>query len=398
VFSGNTLKQRYLYGSGVDQVLAEDTGTTVRWALADHQGTIRDVTDANGAVINHLRYDSFGKVISQTRPTAFFRFGYTGRETDTESGLMYYRARYYDPGVGRFIGEDPIGFDGGDPNLYRYVGNSPLNYTDPSGLLRNVPARATQARNAHTLSRLRSSFRTRAGIASGSYGDDLDGIQSRSDLDIVPLGGQYVPLTVEDFDPPNYGPGFNFFMWQAIKQELEKISGTYEIAGSSTRAGAESAGEFLSIVSSSQQSQTNQSNKSCTPPPQTQPAYCPQQIPTYIEDGEKFPDHVILVDKAQRTGYPRILTKRPERYDNPLVNAARELFSSQNGFRAAATDFNLQFDEYPYASTYENEAGVVIEPIPRLENEEAGLDLKRFYIRKGIKPGCKFYVKVINVR
>jgi hypothetical protein len=48
---------------------------------------------------------------------------------------MYYRARYYDPGVGRFISEDPIGFDGGDTNLYRYVGNSPLNYTDPSGLI-----------------------------------------------------------------------------------------------------------------------------------------------------------------------------------------------------------------------------------------------------------------------
>jgi hypothetical protein len=48
---------------------------------------------------------------------------------------MYYRARYYDPGVGRFISEDPIGFDGGDPNLYRYVGNSPINFTDPSGLM-----------------------------------------------------------------------------------------------------------------------------------------------------------------------------------------------------------------------------------------------------------------------
>jgi hypothetical protein len=47
---------------------------------------------------------------------------------------MYYRARYYDPGVGRFISEDPIGFDGGDTNLYRYVGNSPLNFIDPFGL------------------------------------------------------------------------------------------------------------------------------------------------------------------------------------------------------------------------------------------------------------------------
>jgi RHS repeat-associated protein len=137
VFNGNTLKQRYFYGPGVDQVLAEDNGaagpTGVRWALADHQGTIRDVTDANGNLLNHIRYDSFGKVVSQSAPTAFFRFGYTGRETDTESGLMYYRARYYDPGVGRFISEDPLGFGGGDSNLYRYVFNNPINNNDPYG-------------------------------------------------------------------------------------------------------------------------------------------------------------------------------------------------------------------------------------------------------------------------
>ena len=63
-----------------------------------------------------------------------FRFGYTGREQDAETGLDYYRARYYDSAVGRFISEDPIGFGAGDANLYRYVGNSPTNYTDPSGL------------------------------------------------------------------------------------------------------------------------------------------------------------------------------------------------------------------------------------------------------------------------
>ena len=62
-------------------------------------------------------------------------FGYTGREFDEETGQYYYRARYYDAPVGRFISEDPIGFEAGDANVYRYVLNSPTNFTDPSGLL-----------------------------------------------------------------------------------------------------------------------------------------------------------------------------------------------------------------------------------------------------------------------
>jgi RHS repeat-associated protein len=61
-------------------------------------------------------------------------YGFTGREWDKETGLYYYRARYYDPKGGRFISKDPIGFEGGDVNLYRYVGNDPVDWVDPSGL------------------------------------------------------------------------------------------------------------------------------------------------------------------------------------------------------------------------------------------------------------------------
>jgi RHS repeat-associated protein len=61
-------------------------------------------------------------------------FGYTGREWDADADLQYNRARWYDPRQGRFISQDPIGFAGGDANLYRYVGNGPTNATDPSGL------------------------------------------------------------------------------------------------------------------------------------------------------------------------------------------------------------------------------------------------------------------------
>ena len=128
-----TQTHRYLYGPGVDQVLADETQTSVNWALVDNLGTVRDVIDSNDVVLNHISYDSFGNVTSETNPSVDFRYGYTGRERDEETGLDYYRSRYYDPTNGRFISEDTIGFNGGDANLYRYVGNNPINFIDPNG-------------------------------------------------------------------------------------------------------------------------------------------------------------------------------------------------------------------------------------------------------------------------
>jgi len=64
------------------------------------------------------------------------RYTYTGREYDSDTRLYYYRARFYDPHIGRFVSEDPIGFGGGDVNLYSYVGNNGLNYLDPFGFER----------------------------------------------------------------------------------------------------------------------------------------------------------------------------------------------------------------------------------------------------------------------
>jgi len=126
---------RYLYAEGLDNLLARwrpSDGTA--WYLTDHLGTIRDLVDAAGVIINQLDYDSFGRLVSQTNPTAGDRFGFTSREYDPELGLYYYRARYYDPHLGRFVSQDPLGFDAGDSNLYRYVGNAPLAARDPLGL------------------------------------------------------------------------------------------------------------------------------------------------------------------------------------------------------------------------------------------------------------------------
>lgn len=124
----------YLNGNNVDQVFAsESVDRDESWFLGDHLGSVRDVVDKNGVLKNHITYDSFGQIVSETDPTETPRFAFTGRELDEETGLAYYRSRYYDSEAHRFISEDTIGFAGRDANLNRYVGNSPTNFVDPFG-------------------------------------------------------------------------------------------------------------------------------------------------------------------------------------------------------------------------------------------------------------------------
>ncbi|AFY71927.1 RHS repeat-associated core domain protein (plasmid) [Thalassoporum mexicanum PCC 7367] len=133
---GGTQTNRYLYSLGVDQFLADEQQAEGRvlWALTDHVGTVRDLIDSTGTQQNHITYDSFGGLTSQTDASVTTRFGFTGRELDSETGLHYYRARYFDSNNGRFISEDPLGYTAGDANLYRYVFNNPAISVDPSGL------------------------------------------------------------------------------------------------------------------------------------------------------------------------------------------------------------------------------------------------------------------------
>ena len=81
---------------------------------------------ANGDLADHIRYSAFGAILSRADSNISNRYFFTGREFDAETGLYHYRARYYDAGTGRFISEDPAGFEAGDTNLYRYVSNNRL--------------------------------------------------------------------------------------------------------------------------------------------------------------------------------------------------------------------------------------------------------------------------------
>ena len=123
---------RYSQGLDMDEPLAMLLSATTSYYHADGLGSVTSLSNSAGALAQTYTFDSFGKQTassgSLTNP-----FQYTGRESDTETGLYYYRARYYDQNGARFISEDPIGFKGGT-NFYRYVRNDPPNLNDPSGL------------------------------------------------------------------------------------------------------------------------------------------------------------------------------------------------------------------------------------------------------------------------
>lgn len=127
----------YLHGPGIDEPLARiDQAGQAAYYHADGLGSIVKMTDSTGNVIQTRQYDAWGNLeVGADQPG----YAFTGREWDPETGLYYYRARYYDPKIGRFISEDPIGLAGGI-NSYAYARNSPHNLTDPSGLITFVPA------------------------------------------------------------------------------------------------------------------------------------------------------------------------------------------------------------------------------------------------------------------
>ncbi|MCO8125241.1 polymorphic toxin-type HINT domain-containing protein [Stieleria sp. TO1_6] len=130
-----TVIAKYLYGTeAIDHLIARDRpGEGTAWYLQDRLFSVRDVVDSAGNVLDSIDYDSFGNISSESDPAAGDRFKFTGREWEASIGLYDYRARHYDPTTGRFSSEDSWGISAGDTNFYRYVGNSPTDFIDPSG-------------------------------------------------------------------------------------------------------------------------------------------------------------------------------------------------------------------------------------------------------------------------
>lgn len=126
----------YVYGPGGLPIEQIGSDGTTQWYLHDQLGSTRALTDSVGALVGTWSYDPFGKVVA-TSGSAVTPFGFTGQWTDTESGLIHLRARYYDPDTGQFLTRDPLVATTRSPYGYGY--DDPLNRTDLDGLDPAVP-------------------------------------------------------------------------------------------------------------------------------------------------------------------------------------------------------------------------------------------------------------------
>jgi len=137
--NGATVTANLLTGLGIDEFFTRTDGVGVRSLLPDALSSTIALGDNTGTLQTQYTYEPFGYV-TQTGQANTSSYKYTGREDDG-SGMYYDRARYYHPRMQRFIAEDPIGFRGGDMNLYGYVRNSPIMLTDSDGLTAETNAK-----------------------------------------------------------------------------------------------------------------------------------------------------------------------------------------------------------------------------------------------------------------
>jgi len=131
--SSGTAVARYSQGLNIDEPLAMLRSSATSYYHADGLGAVTSLSSAAGSIANTYTYDSFGKPTASTG-SLVNPFQYTARESEAETNLYFYRARYYDQTSGRFLSEDPLGFKANTVNFYGYVRDNPVNSTDPMGL------------------------------------------------------------------------------------------------------------------------------------------------------------------------------------------------------------------------------------------------------------------------
>jgi RHS repeat-associated protein len=190
--SSNAVQTRRMSLDAVDTVFARmGSDGSEAWYLADHLGSERGLMDNTGTLRDSINYDAFGNA-TESNPSYGDRFKWTGQEFDSSTNLQLNGMRYYDPATGRWTSQDPLGFGGGDSNLYRYATNSPVGNVDPTGMSEN-PEEVFLGYYVKLL---------QSGISQGLAGEAatlLTGLHMQS----IPSGYSH---NEEDLRNPNYNP------------------------------------------------------------------------------------------------------------------------------------------------------------------------------------------------
>ncbi len=206
----NTGNQTRIYGYKPNSTWSTDPlflreGGNIYFYHNDHLGTPQKMTNISGATVWSATYDAFGKATIDGASTVVSHLRFPGQYFDAETGLHYNYHRFYVPNTGRYVTSDPIGFEGGDENLYRYVRNNPVTWTDSWGL--RIQIMGDQVQKKYILDQLNKFVRGKLSIDENGFlkrppckGDE--GIES--DIDELIKSGKLYRIFAHLY-PEGYG-------------------------------------------------------------------------------------------------------------------------------------------------------------------------------------------------
>jgi RHS repeat-associated protein len=363
-------------------------------------------------VVNHIRYDSFGKITSETNAAVDFLFAYTGRERDEETGLYYYRARYYDPAVGRFVSEDPMGFAAGDTNLVRYVGNSPIYAFDPTGLVQQFRfVEVQEMRPSEDLLRMMDATKPLyqnwyRNVIMSAFPVSLVGGEKRWDLldylanlgagfgDSLTLQGTYLvreALGINDGVDPNSWTSFSGAAVEMAGELTVTMGGAYlrhaakkaMASGVKTSVARQHARAFMKRLHPGLPSELHVHHKHTLvghPPPKGQKGRVPSHWPTIglPESVYNHPWNLMIVDAKKHSDIHKWLV----RWEWLVYYGSRPYLTAA---RAGATYGVMKIDAYMDQMSAAEMEAIAGERIIHADNVPE--ELRRFELRRRLRGG-----------
>ena len=352
--------REYTYGlQRIDEDQIVNNAWTPSYYGYDGMGSVRQLTSAAGTVTDTYEYDAFGNKIASSGTTPN-KYMYRGEQYDSDLGLYYLRARYYNPATGRFISRDPQDGDAANPatlHKYVYADGDPVDQLDPSGQSALAEEEEIEVKID---SRAPQELTPIAASVSCIF------LQAASSIGELTYG-----LTIHQLIVPIVVPGSCF----AIPLPPIPIGGGGPKRSPSSQPGPQPApGPFPQPA----------------PDPRQRPDRCAKEnpgLPVNVVHASRTPNIAAHIAFAQAAGYPNVLTYLGRL--NPQQKVNRAAACPQGKYNIPG----MECDEYPYASTAEGGAGSSTAPAPSIEQRIQGGELGSFY--GSLTAGQQFCVEVI---